>query len=140
MNEALQTGLPAPGKIEEMKSAYKAATPGEWHVETSRSGCLAKVRCDKGYAVVEGYFSPSAKIKYKDLWAEAEGNAKLAALAHNLMPELLRAVVLLRSLAGMETETEINERTDDEGMSGDDAVEILSGVIMIARDILEDMK
>ena len=43
----------------------------------------------------------------------------------------------LRTLARMETETEINERTDGDGMSGDDACETLSMLIEQARALLK---
>jgi hypothetical protein len=42
----------------------------------------------------------------------------------------------VQQIARLETEHEINERTDYEGMSGDDAVETLSGLISQARKLV----
>ena len=88
-------------KLEELKAAYAAATPDEWAVKQEREykACNSRVLCDKGYIVAEGYSSDSATTKtYNELWAEAEGNANFIALAHNLMPQLLEAVELLKEL------------------------------------------
>lgn len=66
-------------------------TPGAWKVSENktRSGCAAKVvSIDKGYVVAEAFSSPSANIKYKDLWGEAEANARLIAAAPELMVAL----------------------------------------------------
>ena len=49
-----------------------------------------------------------------------------------------RAKLFLELIAEMQTEEEINEATDDEGMSGDDAVMTLSELIVSAREILKD--
>lgn len=43
----------------------------------------------------------------------------------------------IEQIARLETEDEINERTDGDGMSGDDAVETLSSLIRQARKVLE---
>ena len=82
-------------KLNELKVAYEAATPGEWAVKQEREyrACNSRVLCDKGYTVAEGYSSDSATTKtYNELWAEAEGNTNFITLAHNLMPQLLEAV------------------------------------------------
>ena len=88
-------------KLEELKAAYDAATPGEWTVKQQREYrvCNSRVICDKGYAVAQGYSSDSNHKAYKDLWAEAEGNTAFTALAHNLMPQLLEAVELIEDVA-----------------------------------------
>ena len=86
-------------KLEELKAAYEAATPGEWAVKQQREYqvCNSRVICDKGYAVAQGYSSDSNHKTYKDLWAEAEGNTAFIALAHTLTPQLLEAVEALES-------------------------------------------
>lgn len=88
-------------KLEELKAAYEAATPGKWAVKQQREYqvCNSRVICDKGYAVAQGYSSDSNHKTYKDLWAEAEGNTNFIALAHNLMPTLLEAVELLETVS-----------------------------------------
>lgn len=58
-------------------------------------------------------------------------NAQLIATAPAMFREL-------EKIARMETEDEINARTDDEGMSGDDAVETLSSLIRDARKIVAE--
>lgn len=85
-------------KIEELKAAYAASTPGEWAVKQEREykTCNSRVLCGKGYTVAQGYSSDSATTKtYNELWVEAEGNTAFIALAHNLMPQLLEAAVEL---------------------------------------------
>ena len=89
-------------KLEELKAALEAATPGEWAVKQEREyrACNSRVLCDKGYTVAEGYSSDSATTKtYNELWTEAEGNTTFIALAHNLMPTLLEAVELLETVS-----------------------------------------
>jgi hypothetical protein len=46
----------------------------------------------------------------------------------------LRAFV--EAIARLETAEEFDERTNDEGMSGDDAVDTISGLVRQAREIL----
>ena len=82
-------------KLEELKAALAASTPGEWAVKQEREykACNSRVLCDKGYTVAQGYSSDTSHGKtYRELWAEAEGNTNFIALAHNLMPQLLEAV------------------------------------------------
>lgn len=43
----------------------------------------------------------------------------------------------VEQIARMETADEFDERTDGEGMSGDDAVETVSGLVRKARELLE---
>ena len=91
-------------KLEELKAALAASTPGEWAVKQEREykACNSRVLCDKGYTVAQGYSSDSATTKtYNELWAEAEGNTNFIALAHNLMPQLLEAVELLEEVGGV---------------------------------------
>jgi len=82
-------------KLEELKAAYEAATPGEWEGTFNN---------DKRYSEGEiqsqaGLIAIIAGLNY-GAWrdAEDEGNSEFAAntnfiaLAHNLMPQLLEAV------------------------------------------------
>ena len=74
-------------KLEELKVAYEAATPGEWTAPgfNSQGG---KVAClldnPYGLRLVSGNFKRT--------------DATFIALAHNLMPALLEAVNLLETL------------------------------------------
>ena len=89
-------------KLEELKAALAASTPGEWAVKQEREykACNSRVLCDKGYTVAQGYSSDTSHGKtYRELWAEAEGNTNFIALAHNLMPQLLEAVELIEDVA-----------------------------------------
>ena len=75
-------------KLEELKAAYAAATPGEWTAPgfNSQGG---KVAClldnPDGLRLVSGNFE--------------RADAKFIALAHNLMPTLLEAVELLETVS-----------------------------------------
>ena len=104
-------------KLNELKVAYEAATPGEWAVKQEREyrACNSRVLCDKGYTVAEGYSSDSATTKtYNELWTEAESNANFIALAHNLMPTLLEAIDLLATdYRASETTDPVNYRLID---------------------------
>ena len=89
-------------KLEELKAALAASTPGEWAVKQEREyqACNSRVLCDKGYIVAQGYSSDTSHGKtYRELWAEAEGNTNFIALAHNLMPTLLEAIDLLETVS-----------------------------------------
>ena len=75
-------------KLNELKVAFEAATPGEWTAPgfNSQGG---KVAClldnPDGLRLVSGNFE--------------RADAKFIALAHNLMPQLLEAVDLLEDVA-----------------------------------------
>ena len=89
-------------KLEELKAALAASTPDEWAVKQEREykACNSRVLCDKGYTVAQGYSSDTSHGKtYRELWAEAEGNANFIVLAHNLMPQLLEAIDLLETVS-----------------------------------------
>jgi hypothetical protein len=77
--------------IDKLRAAHAATTQGEWRVKEQRDyqACNSKVECNAGYVVATGYSSPSVKIEYKKLWAEAEGNTNFIALAHNEFPAML---------------------------------------------------
>ena len=74
-------------KLEELKAAYEAATPGEWaapgfNSQGGRVACL--LDNPDGLRLVSGNFK--------------RPDAKFIALAHNMMPQLLEAVDLLETL------------------------------------------
>ena len=75
-------------KLEELKAAFEAATPGEWTAPgfNSQGG---KVAClldnPDGLRLVSGNFE--------------RADAKFIALAHNMMPTLLEAIDLLEDVA-----------------------------------------
>ena len=83
-------------KLEELKAAYKAATPGEWR----RNGVLLY----EGVRIGDEGFDPAIKkfqtlgvlgdhdqFGYDNQLSSAD-NANFIALSHNLMPQLLEAV------------------------------------------------
>ena len=79
-------------KLEELKAAYEAATPGEWVTgKGSTAYYPLQIRC-----VSSDWDSLIAAFHSWD--AQKESNANFIALAHNLMPALLEAVDLLETL------------------------------------------
>ena len=75
-------------KLEELKAALAAATPGEWINNDDRAPNLATVGTgERGWLGLAQMFG--------DTDDEANANAKFITLAHNLMPQLLEAVVEL---------------------------------------------
>ena len=97
-------------------------TPGPWIVGTQSP--------IDGIILADGICSVIHKANDHVSYTVAElvggADARLIASA----PDLLAA---LAHIAALETADEFDERTNGEGMSGDDAVEALSGVIRIAR-------
>ena len=78
-------------KIEELKAAYAASTQGEWINNDDRAPNLATVGTgERGWLGLAQMFG--------DTDDEANANAKFITLAHNLMPQLLEAVELLKEL------------------------------------------
>ena len=78
-------------KLEELKAAYGAGTPGEW--VTGKGGTAyypLQIRC-----VSSDWDSLIAAFHSWD--AQKESNANFIALAHNLMPTLLEAVEALKA-------------------------------------------
>ena len=61
-------------KLEELKAALEAATPGEWHQKSWHKGAVLD---GEGRMVAAAY---------------VPNDARVIALAHNLMPQLLEAV------------------------------------------------
>ena len=78
-------------KLEELKAAYEASTPGEWeqkgyddigrYVQTLDAGEVCSMK--------RGKFKQIQGLEYRS-------NAIFIALAHNMMPLLLNAATLLR--------------------------------------------
>ena len=70
-------------------------------------------------------------------WIDNPEDAELIAEAFNVLHETgmtpRELVAKLEAIARMETASEFDERTDGEGMSGDDAIETLSNLIEDAR-------
>jgi hypothetical protein len=71
-------------KLEELKAAYEAASPGEWKAPgfNSQGGKVACLIGPDELRLVSGNFK--------------RGDAHFIALAHNMMPQLLEAVELLK--------------------------------------------
>lgn len=65
--------------------------------------------------------------------AELSDNDGIVELAESDYKKLME---FIKQIARMETASEFDERTDDEGMSGDDAVETLSGLIEASRKLI----
>ena len=61
-------------KLEELKAAFEAATPGEWHRKSRHEGAVL----DRDGRTVAAACTPD--------------DARAIALSHNLMPQLLEAV------------------------------------------------
>lgn len=110
-------------KIEELKAAFEASTKyNKWEV-LQTSGlphvvCLTEDGVDVMTVAACG----------------TNADAEFIALAHNMMPQMLEALELVGIIARMETDGEMQERTDlSDCMSGDDAAETLSNLIESAR-------
>lgn len=72
-------------------------TPGPWKVsEKKANGTKAYVEGAAGYVVAQSYCLPSTNIKYNDLWAEAEANARLIAAAPELLECLRELYAIVR--------------------------------------------
>ena len=79
-------------KLEELKAAYEASTPGEWeqkgyddigrYVQTLDAGEVCSMK--------RGKFKQIQGLEYRS-------NAKFIAFAHNMMPALIGAVDALRA-------------------------------------------
>ena len=74
-------------KLEELKAALEAATPGEW--ETNQD-----VDITSGVKFVATALYPDSEVATQIEY----NNADFIALAHNLMPALIEAVELLRAV------------------------------------------
>ena len=74
-------------KLEELKVAYEAATPGEWWEDDD--GFVAAGHGDSYRTVADARC---------DVAPFSDANTEFIALAHNMMPQLLEAVGLLEDL------------------------------------------
>lgn len=88
--------------IKELRSAYEAATPGEWVQGHCEAPNMAAV------GTGEGGWLGLAQM-FGDTDAEANANARFIALAHAMMPVLLEAVETLQELAAF-TSCRIGDR------------------------------
>lgn len=79
-------------KLEELKAAYEAATPGEW--ATEKGGTAYYPLQIRSNTEDWDHFI----VAFHSWESHREDNAKFIALAHNLMPTLLEAVDLLETL------------------------------------------
>lgn len=116
--------------IEELRKAYEAATPGEW--EHNGDGMVygdPDEECES-YLVCDVVGDPEPAVNEQDY-----NNAEFIALAHNAFPVLLKAVELCELMSRMKTDEEL-----EGGMSGDDAISTLGGLIESARDIVEELE
>ena len=68
-------------KLEQLKAALEAATPGEWHRKSWHEGAVL----DRGGRMVAAAYTPD--------------DARAIALSHNLMPTLLEAIDLLETVS-----------------------------------------
>ncbi len=74
--------------------------------------------------------------RHGDPWRDLTGDKFVYCLFAELRDcrtELSQLRDFVQTIANLETEEDINFRTDGDGMSGDDAVETLSGLIRQAR-------
>ena len=81
-------------KLNELKAAYEAATPGEWG---DQDGIIWGESCvdnsDESYLVCDLAGDPISAVNEQDVQ-----NGHFITLAHNMMPTLLEAVDLLETL------------------------------------------
>ena len=102
-------------KLEELKAAYAAATPGEW---LSREGDT--LNPERIYGVVkvlspdqhgcdpsDGERTEVIVEVYPTAHDEGKADAEFIALAHNLMPQLLEAVELLKEVGDVRDMAEL---------------------------------
>ena len=118
-------------KLEELKAAYEAATPGEW--VTGKGGTAyypLQIRC-----VSSDWDSLIAAFHSWD--AQKESNANFIALAHNLMPQLLEAVETLRAIRARYEGEFDNKALMDKGALLTDPCE---DMYTFAKDYLEKLK
>jgi hypothetical protein len=87
-------------------------TPGPWKVigKNETQVCSGAIQGASGYVVAQAYSSPSAKIPYKDLWAECEANARLIAAA----PDMLAALKAANSVINQYRQIADDEAVEDE--------------------------
>lgn len=79
-------------KIEELKAAYEAATPGDWEYD---DGLIYGPPADSSE---EAYLVCDVSPGMIGVNEQDEHNINFIALAHNLMPQILGAATLLKDL------------------------------------------
>lgn len=122
-------------KLEELKAAFEASTPGEW------KPCRAHEDFDGAYFDID----PDERAAYEarpfiairsaagtvttahDLFTLKNQDANFIALAHNLMPALLEAVALLPDLV---------QYAEDATLEGD----ALPSYVVAANELMEKLK
>lgn len=87
-------------KLEELKSAYGAATPGEWEESVAGYGLIYGEDEDGAYLVCDVVRDPDHAVNEQD-----SHNAHFITLAHNLMPQLLQAMELVQEISNLSDTT-----------------------------------
>ena len=98
-------------KLEQLNAAYAASTQGEW---STYAPCSGQDGFPDNYSIgcdTETRSTYVASVPGATHYAWSQNNAKFIALAHNMMPDLLEAVDLLR-LAAATIENEYPESDD----------------------------
>jgi hypothetical protein len=103
-------------------------TPGPW--DRTNLTIHTKSTAERGALGIARVFEAGIETEAADSVDQATANANLIAAA----PALRK---FIDQIARMETAEEYDERTNDDGMSGDDAVDTLSGLIRQARELTE---
>lgn len=128
--------------LEELRTAYEAATPGTRSVDEGNFATTMECQAEQLVAGVgtDREWTSVCAGDEEDLFAWVIAlahptNANFIALAHNAFPVLLKAVELCELMSRMKTDEEL-----EGGMSGDDAISTLGGLIESARDIVEELE
>ena len=122
-------------KIEQLKAAFNAATPGEWRL----SGCRSKTNALIEHGNEETLSPLIAEVFSHEGRLPREANVSFITLAHNLMPALLAAAELAEVVAKMMTKAEDEENGDDFGRQGDDG-ETLCHIRSLAVKVCANLK
>ena len=117
-------------QLEKLKAAFEASTPDWVAVSPNDSANVNETHIE----IHDGY-GRTATVYGEPDDAEVIANTEFIALAHNLMPKLLKATELCALLAELKTDEEMGGN-----MSGDDAVTTLGEFIASARDVMEELK
>ena len=91
-------------KLEQLKAAFEAATPGEWDYFIASNA-------DRPSSQVLDSNDDNLLTHSKGITGRAQSDVELITLAHNLMPQLLEAIDLLESVssarAGQDHEVDV---------------------------------
>ena len=82
--------VPAMKKLEELRKALEAATPGEWDYAIIKTDCPSR-------SLVTKQFGDELLRHKGGVSARAQHDVLFIALAHNMMPTLLEAVEALKA-------------------------------------------